>query len=44
LATDNPKEPIGWAELWTFIGTRQGGQLLTKRQVLKGNCPMSAAH
>ena len=38
-----PKEPISWVELRAFTDTRQRGQLLTKRQVLKGNRSVSAA-
>jgi len=39
----DPKEPISGAELRALTDTRQSGQLLTKRQVLKGNRSVSAA-
>jgi hypothetical protein len=44
LGEQNPKEPISSAERRLFTGTRQCSQLLTKRQVLKGNRSVSEAH
>jgi hypothetical protein len=44
VGEEDPKEPISWAELWAVASTRQCGELLTKRQVLKGNRFVSAAH
>jgi hypothetical protein len=43
VGEQDPKEPIRRAELRAFTDTRQRGQLLTKRQVLKGNRSVSAA-
>lgn len=40
----DPKEAISWAELRAFTDTPQCSQLLTKRQVLKGDRSVSAAH
>jgi hypothetical protein len=43
VGEQDPKEPITWAELRACRDARQSGQLLTKRQVLKGNRSVSAA-
>ena len=40
----DPKQAIRWAALRALAGTCQDGQLLTKRQVLKGDRSVSAAH
>src|SRR2546426_3396337 len=40
----DPKEPIARAKLRSFCCARQGGQLLTEREVLERDRPVSAAH
>jgi hypothetical protein len=39
----DPKEPIGWAEVRARTRSLQRGQLLTKGQVLKGDRAVSPA-
>ena len=41
LGEQYPEDAIARAELRTFAGTPQCGQLLTERQVLKGDASMS---
>ena len=43
LASRIQKRRSRWAELRALDGARQGGQLLTKREVLKRDRPVSAA-
>jgi hypothetical protein len=43
LGEEDPKESVPRAEFWTLDGARQRGQLLTEREILERDRPVSAA-
>src|SRR5712692_6715425 len=44
LGEKDPKESVPRTELWAPGRARQRGQLLTKREILEGDRPVSAAN
>jgi len=43
LAEEDPKESVPRVEFWSLDRTRQRGQLLTEREILERDRPVSAA-
>ena len=43
LGEEDPKESVPRAEFWALDRTRQRGQLLTEREILERDRPVSAA-